>query len=621
MLLAACKATSADKPDAAPGTLSAPPQVQRDIRIAYPPNATLIGASSTYIAGALPAGKQLTCNGDPVKTNDKGYFAQVVQLKPGPNTFKLAEVGDASQIVELTVNREHSVPQISAGKFELSAESAQPHEDRGVVAGDMIQFKVRATPASSVKVQLGRHVIELRAASEIKAVMRHKALPPNVNLGLDATYGKVFQRWPSSAPDTYLGFYKVAPDDQFQNIQPRFTLVNGDRSTSVVSQARISTIAQPILAQTRNDDTVVRVGPGAGRITPLAAGVRLLIDGWQGDSLRCIYSPTQHVWIKKDDLVFESENGESGPVPQSVIRTINVLSDNYGASIVMPLTQRLPYQIEQYLKPNRLVIKLYGVTSDTDWITPIVPSAQEKELVERVAWKQVADDVYEATIFLKQSRQWGFKADYDGTTLRLHIKHAPNVVAGKTSKRLEGLSICLDPGHGGNETGAIGCGGMTEAAINLGIAMKLKDLLEHEGARVVMTRTTNVDVSLGQRVEIANQSDVDILLSVHNNALPDGRDPWAEHGTSSYWYHPQSTELAHALKSGIEHHLAFGDLATRWQNLALTRPTAMLATLTESGFMVNPDEYAILEEPAGQQKAAQGMLDGLIDYLGVGETK
>jgi N-acetylmuramoyl-L-alanine amidase len=195
------------------------------------------------------------------------------------------------------------------------------------------------------------------------------------------------------------------------------------------------------------------------------------------------------------------------------------------------------------------------------------------------------------------------------------VKRAPELVPGHTAKRLDGLSICLDPGHGGSESGAIGCGGMTEADINLGISLKLRDLLEREGAHVIMTRTTNAEVSLAKRVEIANQNNVDILLSVHNNALPDGRDPWTEHGTSSYWYHPQSTELAHALKIGIEHHLAFGDLATRWQNLALTRPSAMLSVLTESGFMVNPDEYAILEEPAGQEEAAQGMLKGLIDYL------
>jgi N-acetylmuramoyl-L-alanine amidase len=327
------------------------------------------------------------------------------------------------------------------------------------------------------------------------------------------------------------------------------------------------------------------------------------------------------VWISKDDLVFESDSGQSGPAPQSTIRTINTQSDDYGAEVILPLTQRLPYQIEQHLKPNRLVMKIYGVTADTDWVTPIVPSEHEKQLVEQVTWKQVADGIYEVTVNLKQARQWGFKADYDGSTLRLHIKRAPNLASATETKRLSGLNICLDPGHGGAESGAIGCGGITEAEINLGISLKLRDLLQKEGAHVVMTRTSNVELALDQRVQIANENNVDILLSVHNNALPDGRDPWTEHGTSSYWYHPQATDLAHALKVGIEHRLGFGDLATRWQNLALTRPSAMLSTLTESGFMISPDEYAVLEQPEGQQKAAQGMLDGLIEYLNPGDKK
>src|ERR1700728_3958077 len=84
VLLAACKA-SADRPgsDSSTGTLTAPQSlraVQPDIRVAYPAHGTLIAASSTYIAGAVPPGKQLLCNGEPVKTHAKGYFAQIVPL-------------------------------------------------------------------------------------------------------------------------------------------------------------------------------------------------------------------------------------------------------------------------------------------------------------------------------------------------------------------------------------------------------------------------------------------------------------------------------------------------------------------------------------------------------------
>jgi N-acetylmuramoyl-L-alanine amidase len=322
---------------------------------------------------------------------------------------------------------------------------------------------------------------------------------------------------------------------------------------------------------------------------------------------------TTHAWIAKDDLTLESLD-ESGPPPLATVRTINTAADSYGADVSIPMNQRLPFQIEQFLKPNRLVMKVFGVTANTDWVAPLSPNGANGSPLDHVTWRQVADGVYEVTAYLNGPRQWGYYADYQDTTLHLHVKSAPHLTP-TGEKVLSGLNICLDPGHGGDENGAIGCGGMREADLNLGIALKLRDMLQAKGAHVIMTRTGDQVVSLDQRVQIARDNKVDILLSVHNNALPDGRDPAKEHGTSSYWYHPQAIEFARSLKSGEIKATGFEDLATRWQNLALTRPSAMIAALYEVAFVVNPDEYAVLESPAGQEKAAQGLLKGIIDYL------
>jgi N-acetylmuramoyl-L-alanine amidase len=274
----------------------------------------------------------------------------------------------------------------------------------------------------------------------------------------------------------------------------------------------------------------------------------------------------------------------------------------------------LPFILEQHLKPAQLVMKIFGGTANTDWVSPSVPSGTETELVDSVTWKQIADNTYELTAHLKNDRQWGFYADYENSDLHLHVKRAPKIRP-TADGRLDGLVICLDPGHGGSELGAIGCGGKREAEINLGIALKLESLLKQRGAQVIMTRTDDRLVPLDDRVIMAEKNHVDILLSIHNNSLPDGRDPWNEHGTSSYWYHPQAIELARTLKASEMQAIHFVDLATRWQNLALTRPSAMLSVLYEVGFMINPDEYAFLEDEAGQGKCAEGLANGLYTYL------
>ncbi len=593
------------------------PVVEEAIKVTYPSGST-IPAASTFIAGAVAAGTSLTCNGAPVHVSPEGFFAHVISLKPGENSFLLVQPQTGRQR-ELIVKREMPPPPIGAGTFKLDSEHLQPNNDRGVVVGDLIEFSANATPEAEVIVSLGKRRIVLRPAAAVakaananrhhkKAVKAAVVITSPVNQGLDAAYGRVYQRRAPSSPDLYVGYYKVQPDDQWNGLQAKYTLNHAGKSKSVAGNAKFTTIAQPILAETIHADTIVRVGPGAGRTTPLSNAVRFFVDGWQGDQIRCSFAPGHHFWIKKDDLIFEPDSSNSGQAPSSVARTINVGSDEYGATVTIPLSQRLPYQIEQHLKPNQLILRIFGATADTDWITPGSATAT---LVDKVTCRQASDGVYEVVVPIKSNRQWGFKADYDDTNLVLHVKARPKL----TANSLQGLTICIDPGHGGRETGAIGCSGIKEATINLGIALKLKALLENSGARVIMTRIADRDVSLDERVEIANKAHADILLSVHNNSLPDGRDPLTEHGTSSYWYHPQSIGLARTINSSMVQDIGFPDFGSRFQNLALTRPSAMLATLAEVGFVINPEEYAILISAEGQQRAAEGILKGLFSYL------
>jgi N-acetylmuramoyl-L-alanine amidase len=626
LLIVSCKSTQADKigpENEAPNTSPVSPFARHtvsdeSIKVVWP-SGTAIPASSTFIAGAVAAGAGLTCNGTTVHVSPQGFFAHVVQLKPGENSFLLVQTSTGKQR-ELTIKRELPTPPISADVFKIDSERLQPSNDRGVVVGDLIEFSARATPEAEVVVSLGKRKIILRPASAVSraaaAGRRHQksvkatVTGSAVNLGLDAAYGKVYQRRSSSSPDLYVGFYRVQPDDQWKDLQPKFTLNHAGKTKSVFGGAKITMLSQPLLAETMHADTIVRVGPGAGRTTPLGNGVRFFVDGWQGDQIRCSFAPNHHFWIKKDDLNFEPASTDSGAAPNSVARTINVGTDEYGSTVTIPLAQRLPYQIEQHLKPNELILRIFGVTADTDWVTPAVAQTGP---VDRVSYKQAADGIYEVIVPIKSSRQWGFKADYDDTSLVLHIKAPPRL--SKSAENLQGLTICVDPGHGGRETGAIGCSGIKEAMINLGISLKLKTLLENAGAKVIMTRVTDQDVSLDERVQIANNAHVDVLLSVHNNSLPDGRDPLTEHGTSSYWYHPQSVALAHTVNSGMVQEVGFPDFGSRFQNLALTRPSGMLAMLAEVGFVINPEEYAVLLSPDGQQRAAEGLLQGLIRYL------
>lgn len=85
-------------------------------------------------------------------------------------------------------------------------------------------------------------------------------------------------------------------------------------------------------------------------------------------------------------------------------------------------------------------------------------------------------------------------------------------------KPLKGISILLDPGHGGTDPGAVGPSGLKESDVNLRVARYLRDLLRADGAEVAMTRESDVFLSLGERVELARQQKPDLFVSIHHNA-------------------------------------------------------------------------------------------------------
>jgi N-acetylmuramoyl-L-alanine amidase len=571
--------------------------------LVYPKDGATVDSSSTFLVGSCPPGSELTIAGEPVKLNAQGYFACVVKLKPGRNSFELVRNGDQLLKRQIDVIRPEPAKPLAPGKPAFAPGSSEPAADRGLNTGDLLALAVRATPASHVEVYLGNRKVALGQGA------RKKGAPVSLNLGLDTAYGKAFQRQSARLADFYYGFYRVRSDDHWQGVRPRFVVVTGKRSLQWLSPVKLTVVEQPKVVLTAHDDTIVRLGPGQARTTPLPAGVRLLVDGWQGEFMRCLVSPAHHVWIAGSDLSAEEE---PGPAPTSSVRTVNVENESTGTKLAVPLTQRLPFQIEQQLKPNRLVLRIFGATADTDWIMQTPPVMPDSAL-EQVTWKQAGDHIYELTAHLNSSRQWGFYADYEGTTLNLHIKSAPRLEA---DKPLSGVTICVDPGHGGSETGSIGPSGVKESTVNLAIASRLRDLLVAEGANVVMTRTDDSQfVSLSDRVKTAIANRADLLISVHNNALPDGRDPNSEHGTSSYWYHQQSTELARLLKSKLVVKAGLPDFGTNYQNLALCRPSNMPAALVEVGFMINPDEYAQLIDPQFQQKAASALADGITTYM------
>ena len=191
---------------------------------------------------------------------------------------------------------------------------------------------------------------------------------------------------------------------------------------------------------------------------------------------------------------------------------------------------------------------------------------------------------------------------------------------------LKGRTIAIDPGHGGNDAGAIGPSGVMEKTVTLRVALALEKMLKEEGAEVIMTRREDVEVSpkgkaataveeLKARCEVANEADVDIFISIHADSFtnPNAR------GTTGYYYSLGSTNsrrLADLIRKALIEQIKTPSRGTQPCNFYVVRNTDMPATLIELAFISNPDEEKLLNSKEGIQKAAQGILDGIEDYFG-----
>jgi N-acetylmuramoyl-L-alanine amidase len=180
--------------------------------------------------------------------------------------------------------------------------------------------------------------------------------------------------------------------------------------------------------------------------------------------------------------------------------------------------------------------------------------------------------------------------------------------------------ICVDPGHGGEDSGALGVSGAKEKDINLAISLLLADDLRAAGLQVMMTRDDDSFPALHGRPLIANAAKASLFISVHNNAMGSSSDSDVG-GTETYYWgtSAQSSAEGDLLAEAIQRNLldAIGsvDRGVKSAQYVVLAETEMVAALVEVGFMDNAAEEAKLITAAYQQAAAQGITNGILEYL------
>lgn len=176
---------------------------------------------------------------------------------------------------------------------------------------------------------------------------------------------------------------------------------------------------------------------------------------------------------------------------------------------------------------------------------------------------------------------------------------------------LNGLTIVVDAGHGGNDRGTTGMQGTDEKLLTLLTAELLSAKLKAAGANVVMTRESDTYISLRKRVSVSHQSGADAFISLHYDANPDTSIT----GFTTYYTHSNQKSLASSINDGLASTITLRNRGAQPANFLVLRENRQNAILIELGFLSNPSEERVLTTEMFREQATHGIYQGLLEYF------
>lgn len=518
-----------------------------------------------------------------VALSPAGYFCTYADLKTGSQSIVLSLKKNGQLIDTRTIQIKRPAPLSVLKSMSVRTNAIQ---STTMMPGESVQFKFSASPQDKVSLLIPG-VLDTPLALKPK-YPNAKTVADGYIDNREMVFAEPHQMQPLIPK---AGWYEVVakiPADAavVQNVPMQLHLSNGAQQRLVVLPGKLSVWHRAKVATTKTDRAICRLTPDASdRLSPLRSQAELMIDGLWGDWARIRLAPNDTAWVKQTDVSFN----QTPPPPYALVTNLSVQSEKL--NITTP--HRLPMQFSG--EPQRLIAHLYGATAQCAKQIAVSPQST----ISSVNWQQLRENVMSVTI---QTNGYlsGYDYGYDASGIVLSVKTLPT--------QLSDSRVLIDPGHGGAELGSVGPSGLAEKNLNLAVSKKLKAALQKVGFKtVLMTRETDVAVSLEARAKKAIETQADIVLSIHHNALPDGRDPARYEGACSFYYHPFSQPLAEAMQRAFVRGAGMPDFGVMYNNLAITRIHQAMSVLLELGFFTHPAEYERLINPAFQDKVVAAM--------------
>ncbi len=549
--------------------------VPKTLTVASPAKANITTTAATYtISGSSDPEKNLTINGAAVEQRGElGSYGKQVQLQLGKNVF---HVNNGGTVQTVTITREKAP---EAGKTDKIT-SAKPTADDVTFAGE---YKLRCTAPSGAEVTAtvqGQTIpLEQVAATAEEGV-------PAIFSGIvtleagdipSVTYKLTWKGQSSSVSST--GAIRVFAADS----KPTVTI--NQNSTTVYEQDDTSSNFVAMLNQGAADE-VVDFGETLAKLS---------LGGW----------------VKKEFLDFAEEDFSVDNTVKSVRWEVNDRGE------YLHLEGSVASAFKSYMNSEKVALRFNRMKG----LSTI--DLGESSLFEKA---ELSSNKTSSTIelYLKTGKALlGYDVRYneDGT-ITVFFNEKP-VIDPDSEKPLDGLTIILDPGHGGADPGALGAlngkNAPMEDEITMAHAIAAQKRLEKLGARAIISVPKNLPASekfiLHERVQLARDEEADFFLSLHCNSLA-GESGLKAKGSEVYYYEnltqPLAEEILTLLTQSTERNLR----GCYYSNYFVTRNTTCPGLLLEMGFISNPVEYDQLRQPDSLYHCANALADGVLSFLG-----
>ena len=335
--------------------------------------------------------------------------------------------------------------------------------------------------------------------------------------------------------------------------------------------------------------------------------IRVVITTPNPSKYTAVYSnDLQNILIARDDKIPNIKLFSNTSNILSAKVTVNKEYRTSTDKIQLEFSDPIVFAVKR--KQKALELRLYNATAYS--ISSLAKKLRSGS-IKNILVDNIGNEGVLITIPISSETTVDCLENMSATKLVLSVKNPVTVISGK--KNLAGKFIILDPGHGGSDPGAMR-NSVQEKQMTIDIAKRIERKLKEQGATVFMTRYDDTFVSLNDRVVVTNEKKPDLFVSVHINASEKDEI----NGIETHYWKDDSLDFAKAVHKSIISKIDANNRGVIKSKFYVIRHTNVPAILLELGFISNTKEREEMLSDERQEKSAEAVCEGIINYFGKG---